>query len=512
MQAASADNNRVGETGEPDWSLYALAGFICAAAYFVITCIPSLWTVSIDFGLHCVLVARIMTGEIQPVDPTMVEMTVYPHSSHVIAATAGTVFDSPVMGLHVMALISLMTLWGLIAWGMMWSGRLAVLLLSAFLLLMAINSKFAHVELFGNEIVLNYFYPQPVGQTLAIAALLLAGYMERRDVLPEIRYLFLGLCASALISVHLLAAFEVAAVLAVSVAAECYSEWRVRRAFAGAAAIALAVLLSVRNADLWSLIEISQNNGALSIKYISGPVGAVLLAVATIAVSAAILYRWAWSEPIRRDDRLFLKYLASFGLSCGSLCLMQYLMLRLFDKGSEYAVKKYVFGLDTTLLLLAAYAIAVLASPRVVLRPRRRVIRLFCFAAVPLLFVVAPQFKVSRRTIDAVRLTTVERELRYYHDFALEPRTDKSDLAIGIVGSSGDYLLSIVALRAPRSPNAFIIFSHQPVPHPEQIGSIFTSEHSSPWDVPSCRRHTFPNGIVQVDGACVLTAVGAGPR
>jgi len=119
---------------------------------------------------------------------------------------------------------------------------------------------------------------------------------------------------------------------------------------------------------------------------------------------------------------------------------------------------------------------------------------------------------LSRRTIGAVRLTTVERELRYYHDFALEPRTDKSDLAIGIVGSSGDYLLSIVALRAPRSPNAFTIFSHQPMPHPEQIGSVFTSEHSSPWDVPSCRRHTFPNGVVQVDGACVLTAVGAGPR
>jgi hypothetical protein len=52
VQAASADNSRIGETGEPDWSLYALAGFICAAAYFVITRIPSLWTGSIDFALH----------------------------------------------------------------------------------------------------------------------------------------------------------------------------------------------------------------------------------------------------------------------------------------------------------------------------------------------------------------------------------------------------------------------------------------------------------------------------
>jgi hypothetical protein len=237
-----------------------------------------------------------------------------------------------------------------------------------------------------------------------------------------------------------------------------------------------------------------------------------VLATATLAICVAILYRWTRSDAAHRGDRLFLKYLASFGFSCASLCLAQYLMVVLFVKGSEYAVKKYAFGLDTTLFLLAAYGITILVHKQVALPLYRRLIPLICFAMVPFLFIIDPQFRPSHRTIDAIQLTNVERLLRYYHDLVLDTRSGKSNYAIGIaaVGPTGDYLLSIVPLHAPRLPNALAVIWRQPFPKPEQVGFIFTSEHSSPWDVPSCRLHSFPNRVIQLDGACVLAAVGMG--
>jgi hypothetical protein len=191
--------------------------------------------------------------------------------------------------------------------------------------------------------------------------------------------------------------------------------------------------------------------------------------------------------------------------------MAQYMVLLLFGKGSEYAVIKYGFGLETTLFLMAAYAIAVVVPKSMAERLQHPLMPLACVALVPLLFVVSPQFKPRRLYIDADRLTYVERLLRHYRDVALEPQANTSDYAIGVSGvtTTGDYLLSIVPLHAPRLPNASAILARQPLPRPDQVGFIFTSEHSRPWDVPKCRRHLFPNSIVQLDGSCVFATLGS---
>ena len=491
-----------------DWSPYAFVAFLSGAAYFVVSRLGSIWAHSIDLALHCVLVARLMTGEhIADVDPTMGEMTHYPRISHTIAAVVGALGDSPILGLHITSLVSLIALWGLIAWAMTGSGKLSSALLVIFLILMLLNGLFFHVEIFGNEIIGNYFFPQLVSQALAVLVLVLAGRFEKSGVPAEIRYVFLALSVPALASVHLIPALEVAGVLTLSIISECYASWRLRQAAAGVFALLLDALLTAKNADFWMMVTLSEINGAIYIRYIRGAGGVVVLAIGTFIISAAILYRWTQSDPARRTDRLFMKYLACFGVACAGLCIAQYLMLSLFGKGSEYAGKKYGFGLDTTLFLMAVYAVAIALPKSVVERLDRRLVPLACVAAVPLLFVVSPQFKI-RHAIDADRLVNVERLLRHYRDVALEPRANTSDYAVGISGVDGigNYLLSIVSLHAPRLPNAITIISGEPLPKPDQVGFIFTSENSRPWDVPTCRRHIFPNSIVQLDGSCVVAA------
>lgn len=514
MQADSVVDGQSDPARDTAWSWCALAVFAGGTAYFVVTRLGSLWSFSVDFALHCVLVDRLMTGEhFAAVDPTMGEMTIYPRVSHAVAAIVGAFVDSPVLGLHIVSLLALIALWGLIALGMTGSGKRAVVLLPVFLIVV-LGAQYLHIEMFGNEINGNYFFPQFVGQTALILVLLLVGSFERRGLPPEIRYLFLALCTAALISVHLLPAVEVAGILALSVVVECYADWRPQRAVAGGLALVLAALLTVRNVDFWTMVRLSRINGYLSIRYVPGAAGAAALAVATFAISAAVLYRWAQSDPAHRDERLFLKYLAQFGVACAGLCMAQYVLLVGFDKGSEYAVKKYGFGLDTTLILLAAYAIAAAAPKPLVERLRHRAVPLACIALVPLLLVLSPMFKPKRADIDLDRLTNVERLLRHYHDLALEPEPGKSDYAIGVTGvtGSGDYLLSIVSLHAPRLPNGSALIMSQPLPEPAGVGSVFTTEHSSPWDVPRCRRHRFPNSIVQVDASCVLTAGRSGAQ
>jgi hypothetical protein len=156
------------------------------------------------------------------------------------------------------------------------------------------------------------------------------------------------------------------------------------------------------------------------------------------------------------------------------------MVLMLFDEGSEYAVKKYVFGLNTTLLVLAAYTIAARVPKVAAAKLGVRAIPLACVATVPLVFAVLPQFKPNHATIGGTQLTNVERLLRHYSEVALQLQPGKSDYAVAIAGVTpvGDFLLSIVSLHAPSRHNAYAMLTGQPLPQPDAVRFIFTSSNA----------------------------------
>src|SRR5580765_6333062 len=91
--------------------------FLGVSGFLVLRFINSLWTYGVDLAHHDVLVTYLMEHWQWPAkgDSSLGEMSVYPPGSHVVAAIAGTVLGSPVAGLQVVTLLSILALWGSIA-------------------------------------------------------------------------------------------------------------------------------------------------------------------------------------------------------------------------------------------------------------------------------------------------------------------------------------------------------------------------------------------------------------
>jgi hypothetical protein len=301
------------------WGVYAFAAFLIGSAYFVVMRLGSLWTWSVDLAFHCAIVSRLMSGEhFYASDPVIDVLAGHPSISHSMAAIVGGIVDSPVMGLQVVALVFLIAMWGTMALAA-GATRIKNALLPTFLALVLLNGLFPRAEIFGNEIIGNYFFPQLVSQSLAVGILLLSGNFERRGVSPEIRYFFLALCVPMLVFVHLFSALEVAGVLLLLVISDCYFDLRLRQAIFWGSAVVVAVLTAVFHPYFPTWVLYSHNNGALTYRYIGGAGGAVMLATITLAISAGVLYQLSQLDAEDRADRLFLKYVAAFGVSCSSL-------------------------------------------------------------------------------------------------------------------------------------------------------------------------------------------------
>jgi hypothetical protein len=497
---------------------------IASCAIVVSHFFGSLYTQGIDLSLHYALVARIAERGPLPItgDPSLGELNFYPRYAHRLGAIVGNLFGSPLMGMQMIAVLSLAVLWA--GFGFIFLSlprRLLWWAAGGLAILFVLNRFWIHAEIFGYEVVINYYYPQLVAQAIAIGTLAAALWLERAQRSPIPSYLVLGAAAPLLPQFHLLPAVEVLASGFLLVAANAVAGWGERRRSVllfGPLIMLASLILMVLSPGFRTMVGLSENNGLLLLRYIPDLTSLVVLCVVVVAVSVLLLWHWLkMGEEATRLNAQALKYVGAFGLAAAGLCLTQIVMLKL-GYGSEYACRKYAFALITSLLLdlplvgltsirrlRAGFASGASAPTGMTATLARS---LFAGA-----FVLGSCFAVLPSPSDRVgAVADIEQAERFAVEYRAPFGADRStryDYALGIHGKDRgyDYLITIGVLRTPRGHDAEEFLFEKPLSQPRKVGRIFTTVGSSPWDIPECRQLVTPDGFVILDGQCVLAQV-----
>jgi hypothetical protein len=467
------------------------------------------WSASVDLAHHYALVARLMEhGHAAfAFDPSLGEMNSYPRLSHQLAAAAGRITGSPLAGMQTVAVASLMLLWAAFA-SLLGSlpQRMALAAAFAWTALLAINHYLLHMPLHGDELIGNFFYAQLAGQALCLCGVLFAFHLERRGAPFWLRCALLAPGAWLLTGVHLLPALVLLLTGGLALATELLALWRAKRgrlaaATAVAAVTCLAAVAAVLSHPAFrAMSEISTQNGGMVLPYLDNTKTLLCFSAAMAAVSAAQMVFWARR---RHDERLMaVKYIGAYGLAVSGLCLLQGVAL-VFGFGSEYAMRKYAFALDTAALTALSLIPAMLVYRRECVKETRLLAVLPAFLTVAAVGAVAAPPAV----FDMRKLEALERGVMGLSGQATAAPGKFSYVIEATDGTAlTEYMMSIAHLHIPRMENAnaaSLLFQRSLVDWPA-VGAVLTAQGSAFDHAPECRRGPPFGGMVALDGTCLL--------
>lgn len=454
-------------------------------ALFMVANADTIWSLSVDIAHHYALIFRISENwQLIPNDPSLGEMNYYPRASHVLAALAGTVVGSPLLGMHLVSLASLVILWGSCL-GLLYAtpGRQGALGALALALLVVVNH--GSLRIHGAEIAPNYFYSQLVAQAFAFLSILIAVRIEMRWHRAWV-YLFLLTAIWALVDVHLLPALELLGVFAGVLLLDLFKAPAGRtRLYVGLSAALLVVAgvgAVVLHPSFSAMRSISENNGGLGLGSTFNTVLAIAVLCLIVLASTVSLLRAWWRAP---DSHVMYKYLAMYGAAVAGLCLLQ-MVLRQFGLGSDYAVKKYVFGLLSFVFLRAALwagnagGAALTGAPRLSNMVRAEPFRLVAFG-VALLLIVSQAARLESQ-LDTSNAVAVERQLTAARDSFLTPAPQgKTNLMADIDGMPvvANYMFSLAIAHTTREVAGHDFLAGTSFSPWDRYGTIVSSRASS---------------------------------
>lgn len=499
----------------------------------VASLMDSAWMASVDFAHHYALVARLGGHWRLPpgLDMSLGEMNVYPHGAHWLASLLGRPAGSNLAGMQMLIMAAFLLLWAamfglLLQLPLILRGRSAACLL----LLLGLNRALLHMELHGSEIIGNYFFSQLVAQAAAMLVILLALWLEQRRQPRWHRNLLLLLSIWLLCSVHLLPALELLALLALLLWLDGWQRAAGRGALrvwlTGAAWLLAALALVLTNPGYKTMTSISRNDGGLaqsmagtggfSLNFGDNVTALMWITLLLLVSSLAMVRRW-WRMPAaQRHAWLAYKYLALYGTALAAMCVLQYLACEL-GHGSSYAVKKYLFAINSVLLLQLAVWGAGLLAPGAGADPAKRapsrsramlkqllplpVFALMVFCLLP----PQPKFSYSewlgyeREVLDLQKRVPQQGGKFVYvaqlkHPFEWLP-----------------YLFSIGVFKTPRDKNIEDLMYRRPLAFRSQVAATITSLNSALDRWPQCRRKVTAHQLVLIEQACVDRETGTMP-
>jgi len=489
---------------------YALVTVLLGAVLLAANA-DAVWSTSVDVAHHYALVFRLSEDwHLVPDDPSLGEMNFYPRGSHVAAAIVGMVVGSPFLGMQLVALGSLVLLWAsclLIVYAA--SGRTGPVNALVLAVLVVVNAGTFRVH--GAEISGNYHYAQLVAQAMVLAVLAAAIRLDARGQRAAVYLLLLG-ALPAVTSVHLMPALELLGVLAGLalldvVFATGAAGARLRPALAAGAAVVAGIATVVLHPAFAAMRTISANNGGVSL----GPLGSLwgIGIICLIVLWLALRLLRAWQQD---RGRVMDKYLALYGAALAGLCLLQ-MALRPFKLGSDYAVKKYAFGLASFLFICLALKLGTVFSRRLARKPGfdRLVDSPVCRVLVFGLTLAATVLGAARmrHELDTSDVVAIERQLMLLRDTALPaPPPGKSNLVVDTrdMPPVVNYMFSLAVARTPR-PVAEHDFLGGTVLGPlGQYGVLVSSRgHSRFGRVDDCSKAA-SGPLLVLDAACVERA------
>lgn len=477
-----------------------------------------IWSRSVDLAHHYALVERLLEpgGVGLSRDPSLNEMQVYPRLGHLFATLVARPFGSPIVGMAITGTVSLIAVWVAIGYilsgfGSALVGR--VLLATAGSLL--IGGGALRLQIFGKEIVGNYFFSQLIAQAALLAVIAVAMHMEQRSIARGIRYGFVAASIFAIESIHLLPAIEGLGFLGMLLLSDIADSWNAaitKHAFARALLTSTLLLISMSVAVIAHptfavMRTISENNGDLPLTLFHSLTGLLTLAVAVMVLSAALLIRWGKMATDIRLGALPLKYVGALGASCSVLFVLQWLGLHL-GQGSEYACKKYVFALASLLLLeLPLFFIATPKSFDVDTGPISNKRSRFKHLAALMTFIVIAFFSAIPRHVELSVSSTrkIEREVEKLQAFRQEHDVRGTAIAIHLSSPSPllDYMFSIATLKAPQTDTTLDLLHNRAPLGLDGVSMIVTARNDRIYDAKQCRLTAGANSLVAVDARCL---------
>lgn len=506
-----------------------VSGAVKAALLFVtvalLLCvgIDAIWATSSDFAHHYALVARISQLWVLPagVDPSLGEMNIYPRNSHILAAVLGHLVHSPLLGMHLLTLLSMIGAWaglGALVLSLPRRSALACTLLLAFLLLL---NRPLRLDIYGIEDIGNFFFAQLVAQTLMLGVLVAALVMERRGVARLWRNVFVLGSIYLLAGTHLLPTVQLVCVLLALVALDFIllgkrsrRDW-VLSALASLVTMALAVLLMIKHPAYAAMKTISANDGSLTLHWLGSMPRIAIYCVVIAALSGWLTLSWLrLAQRGEGKEWLAFKYIGLFGLAASGLCLLQIVLLHV-GQGSEYAVKKHGFTLNSVFLVELALLPALLSARlrQTRLTPHALWDVLHGALALPLLMAAAfLTITWHRGSLDASDAVALEHKLELRRDLVLQQTPGKYVYVVEVPGMPSwmSYLLTIGVFGTPRTMNSLDVLSDRPLTETQMIGTIITGANSNLGRMKECLQPGSNRELALIDGACATKQAALG--
>jgi hypothetical protein len=269
-----------------------------------------------------------------------------------------------------------------------------------------------------------------------------------------------------------------------------------------------AILL---NPAFAAMRKISEINGNLTLVLFSDT--RRLVALCVLALAGALILLQLWRR--ERDPLRVFKFLSAYGAAIALLCLLQLVLLR-FGFGSEYAIKKYAFGLTSFIFVTSAVLAGWLAwrtGAHVRLAPPLTGI-VVTVVAVAILG-IAFQYSARRvKLTDTSDIVAIERQLLGVQDGALTPAAaGKANVVVDLRDQPWtiNYLFSIALARTPRDLAMERVLVTNKLGALSQYDTILSSRGASRYEFAACERPG-SGQILLLDAACVDKFIAARMR
>jgi len=432
----------------------------------------------------------------------MAEMFIYPKLSHRFAGLFATLGWSELNALLMAGVLSAAVVWVVL---FDQARRVSLTYLLAALGFMVVN-VFAVRGAFGAELVDNFFFPQIVGE--AVAMLCLAGGAA---ILPRSRPAYVVYATAAVLfcgCFHLVPTLKLAGALMAMLALAWLRDLIHARRFDWVGLVGLFAIVGgvVGSPYFWRMRWMAANNGSL---HLATPMP--LNGLAAAAIVLALLSAWVLLVELRRDPGAVeddpgptaaTVLLASLGAAAALAMLAQYAMLFRGD-GSEYAVLKHSFGVFSMLAFVTPLWFLTVLGVRA--KPADE--RPAWIAPLGLAPALVAQLVVMLCLFLRPSVADVHKLEAILHDVR-EVRLTRGLQGERVMFSAADvkpvttYMATIAMLKSPHGGNVLSLIADGRPDRPGDVDYIVTLPGDA-YDKPGCRSGKPVGLVVVMVGSCV---------
>ncbi len=433
----------------------------------------------------------------------MAEMAIYPKLSHRLAALAANLGWPELNALLLVGVTSAAIVW-LALFDQ--ARRVSLGYMTVCAGLMVVDVLVVRAA-FGGELIDNFFYPQIVGEAVAVLGLVGGGVL-----LPRSRPLFVVYATAVVLLTgcfHLVPTLKLAGALMAMLGLAWLRDLIHGRRFDWVGLLGLFAILGgvVGSPFFWRMRWMAINNGSLNLAVKLPLEGLAAAAGVLLLLSAWILVVELTRAPgaVEADEKptAAAVLLAAFGAAAAASMLAQYAMWELRHDGSPYAVMKHSFGVFSLLAFVVplwgltvlglrsnslneppAWARAVGPAPAFA----AQLVVMLCLFLRPSVFDV-PKVNAVLRDVREIRLTRgLQGEQVMFSASDMPPITT--------------YMATIAMLRSPHGGNVLSLMHDGRPDRPGDVPYIVTLAGDA-YDKPGCRSGAPLGLVVVVVGACI---------